>query len=248
MWNFDWLLPVETDSSAADEWLNADAVFQFDGVEDDLRMPIASTTASSSPAATINTPSSTILSASSSPASAQGLIHSPLQSDPSSSTPASISDLPVFPQLSLSQFNALSAIPALSHLDFKQDIPSTPAPSADPYTTKTGEKAVVDDKRRRNTAASARFRAKKKLREMALENTAKEMMAKAEMLERRLSEYEMEIKWLRQVVTEQFPRKTLREIYAENNVTFIESSPAAGSGVEQTVAGNFTPILPAPTH
>jgi hypothetical protein len=99
------------------------------------------------------------------------------------------------------------------------------------------------DKRRRNTAASARFRARKKQREQALESTAKEMMCKTEILEKRikgelpcrafavkpinlvywqtsnnfsiLTEYEMEIKWLRQLVTERNNAKTLREIYQE---------------------------------
>ncbi|KAL1914217.1 uncharacterized protein VTP21DRAFT_9670 [Calcarisporiella thermophila] len=66
--------------------------------------------------------------------------------------------------------------------------------------------AAEEDKRRRNTAASARFRIKKKQREQALERTAKEMTAKAEMLEGRVKELEMEIKWLRSLVVEKDPR------------------------------------------
>ncbi|CAI2165982.1 14604_t:CDS:2 [Funneliformis geosporum] len=54
--------------------------------------------------------------------------------------------------------------------------------------------AAEEDKRRRNTAASARFRVKKKMREQALERTAREMTAKAETLEGRVRELEMEIK------------------------------------------------------
>ncbi|KAK3829225.1 MAG: hypothetical protein J3Q66DRAFT_270671, partial [Benniella sp.] len=57
-----------------------------------------------------------------------------------------------------------------------------------------------EDKRRRNTAASARFRQKKRLREQILEKTAKEMTAKSELLEGRVRELEMEIKWLRGLV------------------------------------------------
>ncbi|OAD76794.1 basic-leucine zipper transcription factor, partial [Phycomyces blakesleeanus NRRL 1555(-)] len=60
--------------------------------------------------------------------------------------------------------------------------------------------SVEDDKRRRNTAASARFRQKKKMREQALELTAKEMTAKTERLENRVKELEMEAKWLRALV------------------------------------------------
>ncbi|ORZ17106.1 hypothetical protein BCR42DRAFT_374187 [Absidia repens] len=69
----------------------------------------------------------------------------------------------------------------------------------------TGANAVEDDKRRRNTAASARFRQKKKLREQALEQTAKEMSTKCEALDKRVRELEMEAKWLRALVVEKNP-------------------------------------------
>jgi hypothetical protein len=65
--------------------------------------------------------------------------------------------------------------------------------------------AMEEDKRRRNTAASARFRMKKKLREQALEKTAKEMTLKAEALEKRVIELEKEAKWLRALVVEKDP-------------------------------------------
>ncbi|KAI8984528.1 hypothetical protein BDF20DRAFT_791582, partial [Mycotypha africana] len=57
-----------------------------------------------------------------------------------------------------------------------------------------------DDKRRRNTAASARFRLKKKMREQALEKQSKEMAAHVEKLESKVKELEMEAKWLRALV------------------------------------------------
>ncbi|KAL1916849.1 uncharacterized protein VTP21DRAFT_5553 [Calcarisporiella thermophila] len=66
--------------------------------------------------------------------------------------------------------------------------------------------AAEEDKRRRNTAASARFRIKKKLREQALERTAREMTEKAERLEARVQELEREIGWLRALVTEKDPK------------------------------------------
>ncbi|CAO3621823.1 unnamed protein product [Cunninghamella blakesleeana] len=62
-----------------------------------------------------------------------------------------------------------------------------------------------DDKRRRNTAASARFRQKKKLREQALEQTAKDMSVKCESLEKKVRELELEAKWLRALVIEKNP-------------------------------------------
>ncbi|KAI8376112.1 uncharacterized protein BYT42DRAFT_573453 [Radiomyces spectabilis] len=66
--------------------------------------------------------------------------------------------------------------------------------------------AADEDKRRRNTAASARFRMKKKMREQALEQTAKEMTLKAEALEKRVQELQMEAKWLRALVVEKDPQ------------------------------------------
>ncbi|CAG8805820.1 6218_t:CDS:1 [Cetraspora pellucida] len=66
--------------------------------------------------------------------------------------------------------------------------------------------AAEEDKRRRNTAASARFRIKKKMREQALERTAKEMTSKAEAYENRIKELEMEVKWLRSLIVEKDAR------------------------------------------
>ncbi|PIA14965.1 hypothetical protein COEREDRAFT_21371, partial [Coemansia reversa NRRL 1564] len=60
--------------------------------------------------------------------------------------------------------------------------------------------AAEEDKRRRNTAASARFRIKKKLKEQALERTAREMSEKAETLEKRVQELEVETRWLKSLI------------------------------------------------
>jgi hypothetical protein len=62
--------------------------------------------------------------------------------------------------------------------------------------------AAEEDKRRRNTAASARFRVKKKQREQALEKTAKDMTDKANKLEKRVNELEMENRWLKGLITD----------------------------------------------
>jgi hypothetical protein len=59
-----------------------------------------------------------------------------------------------------------------------------------------------EDKRRRNTAASARFRIKKKLREQALQQTASEMTKKAKAFENRVHELEREVKWLKALIVE----------------------------------------------
>ncbi|KAJ1727030.1 hypothetical protein LPJ72_006118, partial [Coemansia sp. Benny D160-2] len=68
------------------------------------------------------------------------------------------------------------------------------------------QSSAVADKRRRNTAASARFRIKKKMKEQALEHTAREMTAKAEALEKRVQELEMETRWLKSLITEKDPK------------------------------------------
>jgi hypothetical protein len=62
--------------------------------------------------------------------------------------------------------------------------------------------AAEEDKRRRNTAASARFRIKKKQREQALEASAKEMTDKAHRLETKVHQLELENKWLKSLITE----------------------------------------------
>lgn len=62
--------------------------------------------------------------------------------------------------------------------------------------------AAEEDKRRRNTAASARFRVKKKQREQAMEKTAKDMTDRVTFLENRVGQLEMENKLLKDLITE----------------------------------------------
>jgi acyl-CoA reductase-like NAD-dependent aldehyde dehydrogenase len=62
--------------------------------------------------------------------------------------------------------------------------------------------AAEEDKRRRNTAASARFRVKKKQREQALEKTAKDMSDRVNILESRIQQLETENTWLKGLITE----------------------------------------------
>ncbi|KAI8581896.1 hypothetical protein K450DRAFT_229769 [Umbelopsis ramanniana AG] len=66
-----------------------------------------------------------------------------------------------------------------------------------------------EDKRRRNTMASARFRQRKKLREAALESTAKEMTDKANSLQEKVNALEKEAKWLRSLLVEKGDTLTL---------------------------------------
>ncbi|EYE97857.1 putative bZIP transcription factor (MetR) [Aspergillus ruber CBS 135680] len=59
-----------------------------------------------------------------------------------------------------------------------------------------------EDKRRRNTAASARFRVKKKMREQTLEKTVKDTTEKNAALEARVTALELENQWLKNLITE----------------------------------------------
>ncbi|KAI8911523.1 hypothetical protein EDD86DRAFT_119461 [Gorgonomyces haynaldii] len=72
-----------------------------------------------------------------------------------------------------------------------------------------------EDKRRRNTAASARFRAKKKAKEEAIHRQAEELQQKVADLEAKVREQEMEITWLRKLVTDRDGAPRLDEIYRE---------------------------------
>ena len=67
--------------------------------------------------------------------------------------------------------------------------------------------AAEEDKRRRNTAASARFRVKKKQREQSLERSAKEMTVKVRALEARINQLETENKWLRSLIKDMGEKK-----------------------------------------
>lgn len=74
--------------------------------------------------------------------------------------------------------------------------------------------AAEEDKRRRNTAASARFRVKKKQREQALEKTAKDMSDKVNILETRIQQLETENAWLKGLITEKNSGKSSLELMA----------------------------------
>lgn len=83
--------------------------------------------------------------------------------------------------------------------------------------------AADEDKRRRNTAASARFRVKKKQREQALERTLKDTNEKNSKLEARISQLEMENKWLKDLITEKNGLQSKEEMAAAYEKHRIES-------------------------
>jgi hypothetical protein len=106
--------------------------------------------------------------------------------------------------------------------------------------------AAEEDKRKRNTAASARFRIKKKQREQALEKSAKEMTEKVTMLESRISALETENKWLKSLVTEKHGgkddilKKLLKEFSTAQTSKGAGSSDDEGSKDSISASGSST--------
>ncbi|KAE8145394.1 hypothetical protein BDV25DRAFT_164772 [Aspergillus avenaceus] len=78
--------------------------------------------------------------------------------------------------------------------------------------------AAEEDKRRRNTAASARFRVKKKMREQALEKTVKETTDKNTALEARVTALELENQWLKNLITEKNGQSSDEGKKSENDI------------------------------
>ncbi|KAF8624881.1 hypothetical protein AX15_005750 [Amanita polypyramis BW_CC] len=72
--------------------------------------------------------------------------------------------------------------------------------SASADTFSDTEHAAVDDKRRRNTVASARFRIKKKLKTINLERSVSDLKGRAEELEREVADLRRENGWLKEIV------------------------------------------------
>ncbi|KAI0757353.1 hypothetical protein C8Q80DRAFT_1057211, partial [Daedaleopsis nitida] len=80
-------------------------------------------------------------------------------------------------------------------------IGNTPSPEAGPgLEPEMDATAMVEDKRRRNTAASARFRIKKKQWTLNLERTISDLSGRVEELEREASELRRENGWLKEIV------------------------------------------------
>lgn len=100
--------------------------------------------------------------------------------------------------------------PAYSHHGVSQGAkvsekhrPAEPQISSRPMNIEEASRvAAEEDKRRRNTAASARFRVKKKQREQALEKSAKEMSDRVQALEAKITQLETENTWLKKLILE----------------------------------------------
>ncbi|KII93718.1 hypothetical protein PLICRDRAFT_35940 [Plicaturopsis crispa FD-325 SS-3] len=77
---------------------------------------------------------------------------------------------------------------------------STPPTTEAPEQMEAERQGSAEDKRRRNTAASARFRIKKKHRTLDLERSVSDLTGRAEELEREAAELRRENGWLKEIV------------------------------------------------
>ena len=94
-----------------------------------------------------------------------------------------------------------------------------------PNESVDGPKESSEVKRRRNTAASARFRVKKKLKEKQMEQQARDLQDRLGQLEKKLRTLEMENKCLRQLIVEKTEKK---------NCDLLESIKKRSLGADST--------------
>lgn len=99
--------------------------------------------------------------------------------------------------------------------------------------------AIEEDKRRRNTAASARFRIKKKQREAALEHAAKELQQRLADLEAENARLRTENGWLKSLITVR-PDQAMSGGLDQSAVPNPFSNPAGPSGTSSHASGHST--------
>lgn len=162
-----------------------------------------------------------------SPANMGGPYNTPIAPAP----PASGFPMKHYPQLSAHSSPDASG----NSLKRKAENSASPAMSSE----EVSRHAAEEDKRRRNTAASARFRVKKKQREQALEKTVKEAQDKHTKLEARITQLEMENKWLKGLITEKKQAKSpadvqeaLHKFERESEERETPSIPKRGVGTD----------------
>ena len=90
-----------------------------------------------------------------------------------------------------------------SEVPYAESAASVASSNLSPFEDESSPKGPLDEeKRRRNLAASARFRQKKKMREQQLEQQTKELCDRASELEGRITELEKENDFLKALLTE----------------------------------------------
>lgn len=118
-------------------------------------------------------------------------------------------DLDLFSQV---EFFDLDVFSQDSVLPNKKDVTATTTGAAKQEVEKAVKQTKTklsspDDKRKRNTAASARFRIKKKLKEQQMEENAQRLEEKVVLLEKQLKSLEMENKCLKNLILQKNEEK-----------------------------------------
>ncbi|KAI6158728.1 hypothetical protein EDD17DRAFT_1763362 [Pisolithus thermaeus] len=105
--------------------------------------------------------------------------------------------------------NATNATPSFQIPPLQPTEASSSPPTSQPVavptqvveTEQTDENvSITEDKRRRNTAASARFRVKKKMKTLNLERTVADITGRTEELEREAADLRRENGWLKEII------------------------------------------------
>lgn len=152
-------------------------------------------------------------------------------------------DTTAFPNQSSPISAPQSAAPTQTPVSNPKSPVSTPKrkPSHKPSPLSVEETAQIgadEDKRRRNTAASARFRVKKKLREQTLEKSVKETTDKNTALEARVTALELENQWLKNLITEKNGRTPNEGKTSQNDIASMFKKFLATQSRSQTTGTN----------
>ncbi|THV06050.1 hypothetical protein K435DRAFT_646114 [Dendrothele bispora CBS 962.96] len=140
------------------------------------------------------------------------------------------------PMMSLPQSSAMntarsapSQSPVVASSSSTSVLPSSPTAGDPNDPVEMDEAAVAEDKRRRNTLASARFRIKKKQRNLNLERTVSDLSGRAEELEREVADLRRENGWLKEIVMLKGSRLAGLDVSPHTLRTQVETSGASGS-------------------
>ncbi|KAI5991587.1 hypothetical protein EDD15DRAFT_2368932 [Pisolithus albus] len=114
-------------------------------------------------------------------------------------------------------------------------LPPTSQPIAVPTQVVEAEQtdenvSIAEDKRRRNTAASARFRVKKKMKTLNLERTVADLTGRTEELEREAADLRRENGWLKEII--------LLKSRSIGGLGPTESQPTRSGGLQDLQVGN----------
>ncbi|GMG20285.1 unnamed protein product [Ambrosiozyma monospora] len=140
-------------------------------------------------------------------------------SAPSSGTASAPQTATTTPSVTQSRFGPTSSTTTVSSFSPVQSTSPQPYQTtsslyskSSPTNSDTSTKATETDKRRRNTAASARFRIKKKMKEQEMERTLKELSDMSKNMEMKIQQLEMENRLLRNLVVEKGNQRDSEEL------------------------------------